>query len=103
MALAVEEECQNKVKNNLKNLDIMGEKLMEKNEEIKKLEEIILSMKNQIERNEFDSKNLLKEKQRLEENLQTVTVEKKQLNDKINYFLLIGKYNVLFELCIIIL
>lgn len=90
MALAVEEECQNKIKNNLKNIEFLQEKLKLKNEEFKKLECENFSMKKKIECYELELENLRKERELLEKNLRSSTSEKKSLNDKINNFLLIG-------------
>lgn len=95
MALAVEEECHNKVKNNLRSMDAMEEKLRQKNAQIRKLEESILNMKNKIEHKDSELDSLRKDKEQLEKNLLAITGEKKQLNDKINYFLIIGMLSLL--------
>lgn len=90
MALAVEAECKSRVKNNLRNMDIVEEKLRQKGEEVRRLEETIMNLKNKIEHDEMELENLKRDKQMLERSLHTAAGEKKNLNDKINYFLLIG-------------
>ncbi|KAK6637477.1 hypothetical protein RUM44_007894 [Polyplax serrata] len=91
MALAVEAECKSRVKNNLRNMDIVEEKLRQKGEEVRRLEETIMNLKNKIEHDEMELENLKRDKQMLERSLHTAAGEKKNLNDKINYFLLIEK------------
>lgn len=91
MAMAVEEECQSKVKQNFKNMDMLQEKLRQKVDEIKCLERKVSDMKMRIEQETQKVEFLTRENKNLEKNLEISNSERKTLNDRINHHVIVGK------------
>lgn len=98
MAMAVEEECHSRVKENSKSVDILQEKLREKIVEMGDLEKKILNMEIMINSESKKVEILNKERRTLEKELQASMCEKKALNDKINNLLVTGEFPNIFLL-----
>lgn len=90
MAMAVEEECQTKIKENARCVSTLQEKIAAKVDEIKILQSEVTDLKIRLDKEKLTVEKLNLEKKSMERNLEDAIKEKKCLNDKINHYIILG-------------
>lgn len=94
IALAVETECNNKVKNNADTVSRLQDRLNESVIMIQNLERENAKLKKEKLEITSDLDVIKSEKKNLEQLLESETSDKKRLTDRINNFTVIGEYSV---------